>query len=198
MPQHPEAALRSVGWEWMLGEDTYPTWFRKPWSFRKLRPMPITKQLSRCTRCLWRRDNTPSTSICSKKWVSPVRYTNWSGGRGRDDRRYICTGASTWPVEWTANLSSSSSSTPIPPCLPETAVVQWAHLRANGFDDSRQFNTLYETLVGQFRYLQEVNPDLTPSLLLTTLRGYPEDDTNVSLLTEAAREAVRCGILLHG
>lgn len=74
-------------------------------------------------------------------------------------------------------------------CLPETAVVQWAQLKANDLDEELQFNTLYETLVKQFTHLRTVNPDLTPSLLLSSLRDYPEDDTNISILQEAAREA---------
>ena len=74
-------------------------------------------------------------------------------------------------------------------CLPETAVVQYAHLRANGLDESQQFNSLFETLTGQFEELLAVNPDLQPTLLLSAMRGVPEDDTNVALLGEAAREA---------
>ena len=30
-------------------------------------------------------------------------------------------------------------------CIPETAVVQWASLKANYLDESQQFNTLYES-----------------------------------------------------
>ena len=74
-------------------------------------------------------------------------------------------------------------------CLPETAVVQWAHLRTNSEDDSQQFNTLYETLVKQFQYIKLVNNDMTASILFSTMRGYPEDDTNVNILSEAAKEA---------
>ena len=74
-------------------------------------------------------------------------------------------------------------------CLPETAVVQWAHLRTNGEDDSHQFNTLYETLVKQFQYIKLVNNDLSASILFSTMRDYPEDDTNVNILSEAAKEA---------
>ena len=74
-------------------------------------------------------------------------------------------------------------------CIPETAVVQWAHLRMNGMEESKQFNTVFETLVGQLAYLRDENSDLTPSILFSTMRGYPEDDTNVAVLTEAAREA---------
>ncbi len=74
-------------------------------------------------------------------------------------------------------------------CLPETAVVQWAQLNANGLDETQQFNTLFETLTSQFRYLREQDPDRDPSLLLSAMRDAPEDDANVALLGEAAREA---------
>ena len=74
-------------------------------------------------------------------------------------------------------------------CIPESAVVQWAHLRINGLDDSKQFNTLYEILVAQFVYIKRVNNDLTPSILFSTMSGNPEDDTNVNILSEAAKEA---------
>ena len=74
-------------------------------------------------------------------------------------------------------------------CIPESAVVQWAHLRINGLDDSQQFNTLYETLVAQFLYIKRANNDLTASILFSTMRDYPEDDTNVSILSAAAKEA---------
>lgn len=74
-------------------------------------------------------------------------------------------------------------------CIPETAVVQYAHLRANGLDETRQFNAVYETLVSQFRELRQQNSDLKPTLLLSAMRGFPEDDSNVAVLGEAAREA---------
>ena len=74
-------------------------------------------------------------------------------------------------------------------CIPESAVVQWAHLRTNNEDESSQFNTLYETLVKQFQYIKLVNNDMTSSILFSTMRDYPEDDTNVNILSEAAKEA---------
>ncbi len=74
-------------------------------------------------------------------------------------------------------------------CLPETTVVQYAHLKANGLEESHQFNAVFETLTGQFEELLALNPDLQPTLLLSAMRDFPEDDTNVMLLGEAAREA---------
>lgn len=74
-------------------------------------------------------------------------------------------------------------------CIPETATVQWASLKANGLDESSQFNTLYESLVSQFRELKNQNTEFEPTLLISTMEGYPEDDTNMQLLGEAAEEA---------
>ncbi|PWK16826.1 glutathionylspermidine synthase [Arcicella aurantiaca] len=74
-------------------------------------------------------------------------------------------------------------------CIPETATVQWASLKANGLDESSQFNTLYESLVSQFRELKNQNNEFEPTLLISTMEGYPEDDTNMQLLGEAAEEA---------
>ncbi len=74
-------------------------------------------------------------------------------------------------------------------CIPETAIVQWAMLKANNLEETKQFNTLFESLVEQFNELAERNPDKERYLLVSTLEGYPEDDTNVLVLSEAASEA---------
>ena len=74
-------------------------------------------------------------------------------------------------------------------CIPETAVVQWASLKANGLDESGQFNTLFESLTDQFKELKRQNSEFEPILLISTMEGYPEDDTNMQVLAEAAREA---------
>ena len=76
-----------------------------------------------------------------------------------------------------------------PTSLPETSIIQWAQLKANGFNENAQFNTLYEALAEQFRRLKSWNDDFEPKLLFSTLPGAPEDDNNVSVLMEAAREA---------
>ena len=76
-----------------------------------------------------------------------------------------------------------------PTSLPETAIIQWAQLKANGIAEEHQFNFIYESLTEQFVRLKELNPDREPAILFSTLRGAPEDDNNVHLLSEAAREA---------
>jgi glutathionylspermidine synthase len=73
--------------------------------------------------------------------------------------------------------------------LPETSIIQWAQLKANDLDETAQFNFVYEALVQNFRRLRELNPDLEPNLLFSTLPDAPEDEHNVQLLSEAATEA---------
>ena len=76
-----------------------------------------------------------------------------------------------------------------PSSLPETAIIQWAQLKSNKLDEKNQFNFVYEALVENFGRLRELNSDLSPRLLVTTFPNAPEDDLNVGVLSEAAREA---------
>lgn len=76
-----------------------------------------------------------------------------------------------------------------PTSLPETAILQWAQLKANGIAEENQFNFVYEALTEQFERLKTLNRGREPAILFSTLRGAPEDDNNVQLLAETAREA---------
>jgi glutathionylspermidine synthase len=76
-----------------------------------------------------------------------------------------------------------------PTSLPETAIIQWGQLEANGIPDDRQLNFVYEALTENFRRLRALNPDRKPAILFSTMEGAPEDDNNVALLQEAAQEA---------
>lgn len=73
--------------------------------------------------------------------------------------------------------------------IPETAVVQWASLAAAGKNDANQYSGLYEALVEQFRSWRMLNSDLPPALLLTYIGGSAEDESNCSVLAQAAKEA---------
>lgn len=73
--------------------------------------------------------------------------------------------------------------------IPETAVVQWASLAAAGKKEANQYSGLYEALVEQFRSWRMLNDDLPPALLLTYLGGSAEDESNCSVLAQAAKEA---------
>lgn len=190
MPQHPENALRKLGWQWMLGEDTLPYLVQEAVvvneaeaddyyeAAKTLYGMFVEAGQYAIDQLLFKEMGIPDSL------VELIKFT-WEDDRhvhlyGRFDFAGGLDGQPIKLIEFNADTAT---------CLPETAVVQWAHLRANGMDDSHQFNTLFETLTSQFSYIKDVNPDLTPSLLVTTLRDFPEDDTNVALLAEAAREA---------
>lgn len=76
-----------------------------------------------------------------------------------------------------------------PTSLPETAIIQWAQLKANDLPENAQFNFVYDALIDNFKRLRDLNPEREPAILFSTLRGAPEDDNNVGLLREAAAEA---------
>jgi len=76
-----------------------------------------------------------------------------------------------------------------PTSLPETAIIQWAQLKANNIDESRQFNFVYDALIENFERLIAMNPRKHPSILFSTLRDAPEDDNNVHVMMRAAEEA---------
>ncbi len=190
MPRHPEDALRSVGWDWMLGTDTLPYLVEEAVLVREeeadayyeaaqsLYEMLVEAGQYAIDHHLFKEMGIPDSLVELVK-------ISWEDDRnvhlyGRFDLAGGLDGHPIKLIEFNADTAT---------CLPETAVVQWAHLRANGLDESRQFNTLYETLVRQFGEIRTLNSDLTPSILFTTLRDYPEDDTNVQLLAEAARGA---------
>lgn len=74
-------------------------------------------------------------------------------------------------------------------CIPETAIIQWACLMANGFEENKQYNSLFETLVETFRKLKTMNSNLAPKILFSGMEGSPEDNTNIEILFEAAKSA---------
>jgi len=112
-------------------------------------------------------------------------YTSWEDDRhlhlfGRFDFAGGTDGLPIKLLEFNADTPTS---------LPETAIIQWAQLKANDIPEERQFNFVYDALIANFERLKELNPEREPAIVFSTLRGAPEDDNNVSLLTEAAREA---------
>ncbi|SDE31187.1 Glutathionylspermidine synthase preATP-grasp [Dyadobacter soli] len=186
----PQAALQKAGWDWALGTDTAPyvvndmvvVTEQQAESYYEaagtLYDMLVEAGQYAIDQNLFREMGIPENLI------ELIRHS-WNDDRqihlyGRFD---LAGGFDEEPVKLIEFNADTAT------CIPETAVVQWAHLRMNGMDESKQFNTLYETLVGQFGYLKEENSDLTPSMLFSAMRDYPEDDTNVAVLMEAAKEA---------
>jgi len=186
----PEVQLRNAGWEWMLGEDTLPYLTKEVVKVKAYEAEAYYNAVDELYEIfteaaqhaidhqLWREMGIPENLIelikmtwdDDRHWHIYGRF-DLVGGLGRQPIKLI---------EFNADTAT---------CIPETAVVQWAHLKANDMDESKQFNNVYATLVEQFTELRRRNPDMSPSLLISALRDSPEDDTNVAVLGEAAKEA---------
>ncbi len=187
----PENQLNTIGWNWLIGEDTLPyvtdqmvvvsekevqkyydatnelyEMFVKAGQYaidkNLLDKLGIPKNLQDLVKYTWEDD--------AHQWHLYGRFDLAGGIDGKPIKL----------IEFNANTAT---------CIPETAVVQSAQLEANGFDDAYQFNSLFEALVENFNRLRDKNPNLDASLLLSGMEGYPEDDANLAVLAEAAKEA---------
>jgi glutathionylspermidine synthase len=74
-------------------------------------------------------------------------------------------------------------------CIPETAIIQWASLMANGFSENLQFNSLFESLTNSFIQIKKLFSSSENTIIFSTMKGFPEDETNVTILMEAAKNA---------
>jgi len=186
----PQQALSQAGWDWMLGNDTLPYLTNEAVLVKPAETEAYYQAASTLYDCyveaaqyiidhnLWEEAGIPANLV-------EIIQLTWNDDRhwhlyGRFDLAGGVDGKPIKLIEFNADTAT---------CIPETAVVQWAHLKANDLENSPQFNTLYEALVGQFVTIRQKNSDLTPTLLIATMRDYPEDDTNAAVLGEAAREA---------
>ncbi|MEZ4903973.1 MAG: glutathionylspermidine synthase family protein [Spirosomataceae bacterium] len=186
----PDAQLRNVGWEWMLGQDTLPYLTKEVVKVKTFEAEAYYNAANELYEIfteaaqhaidhqLWQQMGIPDNLIeliqltwnDDRHWHLYGRF-DLVGGLGRQPIKLI---------EFNADTAT---------CIPETAIVQWAHLKANNMDEGKQFNNVYAALVEQFTELRRLNPDMSPSLLISALRDTPEDDTNVAVLGEAAKEA---------
>ncbi|MCB1859045.1 MAG: glutathionylspermidine synthase family protein [Gammaproteobacteria bacterium] len=79
----------------------------------------------------------------------------------------------------------------------ETSIVQWAILRANGMDQSRQFNNIHDMLKDNFHRLvtgpeapnQFQERYAEQKILFSSARGIPEDERTVRYLQRVAQDA---------
>jgi len=84
-----------------------------------------------------------------------------------------------------------------PTALFETAIVQWALLKANDMDDRSQFNNTYEAIKENFKRLVVMSgntEDFAESydgwkILFSSVKGSIEDENTTKLLQAAANEA---------
>lgn len=190
LPNPPQEALQKAGWDWALGTDTTPYVVNDMVVVSEQQAESYYEAAGTLYDMLVEAGQYAIDHDLFKEMGIPENLVDlikvsWSDDRqihlyGRFD---LAGGFNDEPVKLIEFNADTAT------CIPETSVVQWAHLRMNGMDESKQFNTLFETLVGQFVYLKEENADLTPSMLFSAMRGYPEDDTNVAVLMEAAKEA---------
>lgn len=186
----PETSLRNIGWNWMLGEDTLPyitnemvvvseneaeNYFD---AANELYEMYIAAAQHVIENERYAELGIPENLIelIEDSWENDANWHIYgrfdlSGGLDRKPIKLI---------EFNADTAT---------CIPETAVVQWASLKANYLDESQQFNTLYETFVEKFKELHIQNPSFEKTLLISTMKDFPEDDTNMQVLGEAAKEA---------
>jgi glutathionylspermidine synthase len=84
-----------------------------------------------------------------------------------------------------------------PTALFETAIIQWAILKQNGMDASKQFNIVYDKLLENFKRLVTLEESVEAfeerydgwKFLFTAIRGNAEEENTVKLLQHIATEA---------
>ncbi len=84
-----------------------------------------------------------------------------------------------------------------PTGLFETAVLQWALLKANGMDDAKQFNDVYKAIEANFKRLITLfdNTDLFEErydgwkILFSSVEGLDEEEVTTRLLQQIATDA---------
>lgn len=186
----PEVALKEAGWNWMLGSDTTPYVVDQLVEVNQNDANALYDASSKlydmlCEAAQYAIDNNLFKEMGIDESLIPLIKMSWDDDRhvhlySRFDLAFQQEDNGIKLIECNADTAT---------CIPETAVIQWAQLKNNQLDEASQFNSLYESFVAQFEYIKNENSDLTPSILFSTMAGYPEDDTNVNILMEAAKEA---------
>ncbi len=190
LPTDPEAQLRQIGWDWMLGSDTLPYLTHELVSINQTEAQAYYDAANDLYELFVEAgqaviDQGRFAELGIPENLIDLIKLSWNDDRhlhlyGRFDLAGGIDGKPIKLIEFNADTAT---------CIPETGIVQWAHLKANGLDEAAQFNTLYESLVENFEILRNLNSDLTPTLLVSAMRDTPEDDANVQVIGEAAKEA---------
>lgn len=186
----PTTSLQNAGWDWMLGENTSPYITNEMVIISEKEAENYYEAGNQLYEMFIEAaqyviDNERFSDLrIPENLIDLVKYS-WKNDKqwhlyGRFDLSGGLDGKPIKLIEFNADTAT---------CIPETAVVQWASLKANGLDENGQFNTLYKALTEQFRELKRQNPTFEPTLLISTMEGFPEDDTNMQVLGESAREA---------
>ena len=195
LPQSPDNQLRQLGWDWMLGTDTLPYLTNEVVQLNVQEAMGYAEAANRLFEMLVEAGQHVIDQDRFAELGIPANLVDLIRHSWNDDRNVLLYGRFDLAGRHTAGGTGSQEikliefNADTATCLPETAVVQYAHLRANGLDETQQVNAVFEALVAQFTEIKAQNDDLTPTLLLSAMRDSAEDDANVALLGEAAREA---------
>lgn len=83
-----------------------------------------------------------------------------------------------------------------PTMVYESAIIQWALLKKNGFNESLQFNNLYEALGDNFKRIITLGEDISRfdeiyegwKILFSSIQGSQEEERTVRLLEVIAKE----------
>ncbi len=84
-----------------------------------------------------------------------------------------------------------------PTSLVETSLIQWAVLKKEGLDDSKQFNNLHDSLIDNFKRLVTLEESVEKfdeyydgwKILFSCVRGYEEDENTTVYLKSIAEDA---------
>ncbi len=186
----PNTSLQNIGWNWMLGENTLPYITNEivvvseteAENYYEAANELYEMYVDAAQHVI---DNNRFTELGIPENLIELVKNSWKNDAnwhiyGRFDLSGGLDGKPIKLIEFNADTAT---------CIPETAVVQWASLKANYLDESQQFNTLYESFVEKFKELHLQNPNFEKTLLISTMKGFPEDDTNMQVMGEAAKEA---------
>lgn len=190
LDKSPNDNLKQVGWDWMLGEDTLPYLSNEMVEITENEANAYYEATNELFEMYVKAgqymiDNELFEELGIPENLVELVKTSWEDDRnihlyGRFDLAGGIDGKPIKLIEFNADTAT---------CIPETAVVQWLHLKANDLDESQQFNSVFETLVEQFKEIRKQNADMQPTMLFSAMRYFPEDNTNVDVLMKAAEEA---------
>ena len=84
-----------------------------------------------------------------------------------------------------------------PTALYESAIIQWALLKANGMDEAMQFNNIYEAIGNNFKRLITLHEDISNfdewyqdyAILFSSIEGNDEEEITTQFLQTIAKDA---------
>jgi glutathionylspermidine synthase len=186
----PFATAIAEGWRWINGEDTLPYVSDQLIKVSEKQAEAYYEAANElyemfCTAAEHVVQNKRYADLNIPENMIPLIAYSWEHDKawhiyGRFDLSGGLDGKPIKLIEFNADTAT---------CIPETAIIQWAALKANNLDEACQFNTLFESLKAAFENLLVENPASHPSILFSTMEGLPEDISNVELLAQAAKEA---------